>query len=434
MPLSIPRIMAACALLMMALACGEAEKTPAPQSATPGSGEEGIRIFMDPIGKAGLINRTLIQEFTQSTGIPVSIIGSPGNSLDMFGKVNQILASRNNEVDVVMVDVIWPPMLHEYLEDLAPLMQNEAAEFFPELIRHNTVQGRLVGVPFYVDMGLLYYRADLLEKYGYKAPPSTWDELEEMSTRIQKGERAAGNAAFWGMLLSAEPTESLTCIALEWQASHGGGNIVNESGTVTLNNALTLAAMERARGWIGSIVPKECLTYDIEEARKEFQTGNAAFFRSWCYAWEMMNDSSSGIAGRVGVAAVPAGPTGPRTVLGGWQLGISRASRNKDDAWRLVRFLTSEASQRRRALMGGFPPTRSAVYRVPELLEKQPHFPLIEQSIPNLVARPSRGSRLAYSQISAIYMGGVHEVLSGTTGTGDALASMQSAMETALED
>ena len=55
----------------------------------------------------------------------------------------------------------------------------------------------LVGLPWFGDNGILFYRTDLLEKYGFSAAPVTWTELEEMAQTIQDGEVGA-NSAFAG--------------------------------------------------------------------------------------------------------------------------------------------------------------------------------------------------------------------------------------------
>ena len=74
-----------------------------------------------------------------------------------------------------------------------------------------------------MNIGMLYYRRDLVDKYGYRRPPTTWSELEAMAARIQKGERAAGKTKFWGYVWQGAAYEGLTCNALEWQTSSGAG-------------------------------------------------------------------------------------------------------------------------------------------------------------------------------------------------------------------
>ncbi len=62
-------------------------------------------------------------------------------------------------------------------------------------------------MPWYTDAGLLYYRKDLLAKYGVQ-PPKTWGELAAAAKKLQDGERAAGIADFQGFVFQARPTKA----------------------------------------------------------------------------------------------------------------------------------------------------------------------------------------------------------------------------------
>ena len=64
------------------------------------------------------------------------------------------------------------------------------------------VDSRLVAMPWFVDSGLLFYRKDLLAKYGLD-PPLTWEEMGESAATIQKGERSRGAKKFQGFCSTA---------------------------------------------------------------------------------------------------------------------------------------------------------------------------------------------------------------------------------------
>jgi trehalose/maltose transport system substrate-binding protein len=73
-----------------------------------------------------------------------------------------------------LIDVIWPAIAAPHAVDLNKYFTpQEVGEFFPRIVENNTVKGKLVVIPFFTDAGLLYYRSDLLEKYGFKSPPNT---------------------------------------------------------------------------------------------------------------------------------------------------------------------------------------------------------------------------------------------------------------------
>src|SRR5262249_22317901 len=146
------------------------------------------------------------------------------------------------------------------------LSEQDRADHFRVLIDNDTVDGKLVAAPWFVDAGLLYYRKDLLEKYG-KDVPKTWDELAGAAKAVMDGEAKAGNTAMQGYVWQGRAYEGLTCNALEWIASYGGGSIVGPDGAVTIDNPQAAKALDTAKGWIGTISPKGVLSYGEEESR-----------------------------------------------------------------------------------------------------------------------------------------------------------------------
>ena len=186
--------------------------------------------------------------------------------------------------------------------------------------------------------------------------------------------------------------KGLTCNGIEWVASFGGGSIVEPDGKISINNPQAAAALNAAKGWIGTITPEGALNYAEEEARGIFQSGNAVFMRNWPYAWGLANAGDSPVKDKVGVAVLPQGEgEGARhaAALGGQQLAVSKYSANPKEAADLVRYLTSAAEQKRRAL-AGFNPTRKSLYSDAELLQSNP----VPQGIPDGAWRtPRRGPR-----------------------------------------
>jgi trehalose/maltose transport system substrate-binding protein len=112
------------------------------------------------------------------------------DTLLMVEHQQQLLERRSSVVDVCLIDMIWTDTLAEQLLDLSEALEAEAQDHFSIYVEYSTVAGQLVALPFWADWGLLYYRTDLLAKYGFAAPPTTWDELERMAAEIQTGERA----------------------------------------------------------------------------------------------------------------------------------------------------------------------------------------------------------------------------------------------------
>ena len=143
-----------------------------------------------------------LQQFTRETGIRVSLLPSPDSARQRLVLWRELLGTGASGPDVYGIDVIWPGMLAEYFVDLKPYFANEVSLQFPAMAAAYTVDNKLVAMPYRADIGLLYYRTDLLRQYGYREPPRTWDELEIMAARIQAGERAKGKKAVLGLCVA----------------------------------------------------------------------------------------------------------------------------------------------------------------------------------------------------------------------------------------
>lgn len=389
-----------------------------------GAGPAGDRVVLrmniDSIGGLLEITRDLAREFEEETGIAVEFIIGPDSSTERLVEYQRFLNARSDHIDIYMIDVVWPGILADHLADLSGVV--DAEEFFPAMIRNNTVDGRLVAIPFYADAPLLYYREDLLREAGHDAPPETWEEMEEMARAIMEAQRAAGQSSFHGFVFQGAAYEGLTCNALEWQAAEGGGAILDAEGRPDLDTPGARRAFERARGWVGTIAPRGVLTYQEEESRTIFQQGNAAFLRNWPYVHSLASAEGSPIRGLFGVAPLPAGPEGTASTLGGWGLSVSGYSQHPEEARRFVAFLSSREAQGRRALEGGYLATRMDLYDDDEIAGVIPYFPTMREVFDHAVVRPARQAGPYYNEVSAAYYQAVHAILNGDSGAGEALA------------
>jgi trehalose/maltose transport system substrate-binding protein len=368
------------------------------------------------VGEGGRYSRAAAEEWAKKTGNKIEYISRPQDASATLQQFQQYWAAKSPDIDVYMVDVIWQGILAPHAVDLKKYFkEDELAKNFPRIIQNNTVGGKLASLPWFTDAGILYYRTDLLEKYGYKEPPKTWEELAEMSKKIQEGERAAGKPDFQGFVFEGKASESVTCNAIEWIYSFNGGTIVEPDKKVSINNPDAIKALETAKGWVGTISPKGVTTYGEEEARNVWQAGNAAFMRNWPYAYALGNDPKSAIAGKFDVTVLPKGGDNGKNAaaLGGWNLMVSAYSKAPDAAADLVRFLASEEQQKKRAIGLSYLPTLPALYGDAEVLAKNPYYKNMLGVLENVVARPSTATGADYNQLSTAFFQSVNKVLTG---------------------
>ena len=272
-------------------------------------------------------------------------------------------------------------------------------------------------------------------EYGYREPPKTWDELERMAARIQAGERAKGNKDFWGYVWQGGINEDLTCSGLEWQISDGGGRIIEDNKTVSVNNPHVIRAWQRAARWVGTISPPGVTAYGLWDAQNLWGSGKAAFLRGWQSDYSVLtggwpfpapgSPASSGDAAQIGVTSVPAGPAGRADTLGGNGLAVSRTSAHPHEALELIRFLMRRDAQLIRANEHTQPPWGVELYELPENLNPYPQLADSTRNGGRLVARPSIVASDKYEDVSRAYIGALHSVLTREKTASAAVASLE---------
>lgn len=368
--------------------------------------------------------------FTQETGIRVKLIPSPEDVTERLPFVLGMLNKKSNVPDVYYMDVIWPGILAEHFLDLNPYLAEQARQYLPTLVKNNTVGGRLVGIPLDTEAGLLYYRTDLLPKYGYAHPPDNWDELERIAARIQAGERTAGNPNFWGFVWQGAPYEGLTCNAMEWQVSYGGGKIIEADGTITVNNPQTVKAMKKAKGWVGTISPPSVTAYKENDSWYVWEKGNAAFGRFWISPGFVEGEAEhSPLQGKFARTSLPSARGGTRhaATLGGELLGVSKYSAHPREAVDFVRYMTSQEMEYQRWFEDYSAPTLRDFFDDERIRKVNPDIAWLKQVLADdAVARPSAITGKHYDEVSRAYFTAVHDILTGKIEAERALADLES--------
>ncbi len=361
--------------------------------------------------------------FTAKTGIKVNVFEGPALTNDRQAFYQQQLAAESADIDVYQIDVIYPGVLANYMIDLKPYISADELKVQNQgIIANNTVGGKLVAMPWFTDGGVLYYRTDLLKKYNV-AVPKTWAQLFAAAKKIQDGERKTNNK-FYGFVYQGNAYEGLTCDALEWIASNGGGTIIDAKGNVTINNKAAAATLDLIAAQSKLVSPPDVTTYDEEKSRGVWQSGNAAFMRNWPYAYSLGQGADSPIRGKIGIAALPSDGKNPSAAtLGGWQLAVSKFSKNQKEAAQLVAFLSGVAIQKERAIKGSYQPTIPSLYTDKDVLTAVPFFKDLAARKP--VARPSTVTGAKYPEVSNAFWTAVHSVLTGKAKGAAALADLE---------
>lgn len=372
-----------------------------------------ISMTAGAVGKELEVLYKQVEEFEKlNPDISVKVLPMPNSSTSRHDLYVTYLASGTPDPTVLMLDVIWPAEFEPFLADLTSDYDYfELDKFLEGTVKSVTYKNKVVAIPWFTDAGLLYYRKDLLDKYGYDVP-KTWDEFYNIAKDISNKEKIDG------FIWQGASYEGLTCDVMEFIHSHGGAIV--ENGEVVLdkpeNKERTIMALNYMKKLIDDgVTRKGVTTYMEEEARRLFQNGDAVFMRNWPYAWTLVNGDSSKIAGKVGVSPLPKGsnPEGRNSAtLGGWNLAINgNASKSQiEAAKKLIKFLTSPEQQVVKALGVTQNPTRKAVYNDPRIKEEIPFMVELYDVFINAEPRPvtpvySEVSREIYTETSNVLRG-----------------------------
>jgi len=350
-------------------------------------------------------------------GVRVVLIEGPQSTDLRENLYTASLLARDPTFDLVYMDVTWTAKFAAagWLRPLDAWATPGAREaFLPAAWEAGEYRGRLYRVPVRTDVGLLYYRRDLLEQAGIE-PPRTFDELVRAARELQDP------PGRWGYVWQGRQYEGLVCDYLEVLTGFGGFWVDPATGDVGLDRPEATAALAFLAACVREdrISPPGVTTYQEEESRRLLQDGRAVFLRNWPYAWRLAQAEDSPMRGRLGVLPMVHAASGRSSgTLGGWGLGISAYCRDPETAADFIRTATSLESQRLLCGPTGYAPARREAYDDPELLAVNPFLRELRALHENAVLRPALPR---YALASDILQRHLSAALAGTTEPAEAL-------------
>ena len=335
--------------------------------------------------------------------IRIELVQAPRITTERHDQFAADLEAADAAVDILAVDYPW---LAEFavsgwlfpLDDYVRSSTVDPAAFLPATVEASTIHGQLMALPWTTDGGVLYYRQELLGKYGY-APPTTWSELQLIALDIKTKE-----GLLYGFVWQGAPYEGLTCNALEFAWAEGGETL-NNTEQVVFDSPQTRAALARMTDFVASDAsPPQVVAFQENQALSAFRDGQAVFMRNWFYAWDRVNQADSIVAGQVGMAPLPS------SCLGGQALALSSSSLHKAEAFRFMAFLAGYDQQVQAALLAKQPAALSAAFRDKALLAADPVWPDLHAAL--AVTRP-RPIAVPYTELSRAIYTEVNSMLNG---------------------
>lgn len=319
------------------------------------------------IGREGEVSGELAQDFMQKNpGITVEVQKMP-----LTAAHEKLLTAYAGDAlpDVCQIGNTWLAEFAalETIEPLEPYVQRAkfpAADYFPAIWDSNRIDGKLFGIPWYVDTRLLFVRTDMMKEAGFAAPPTTWDEWREVLSAVKK---SVGPKRY-SILLPTNEYDQLMILGLQQPAE-----LLRDDGRF---GNFRSDDFKRALSFYDEMFDKEwaprVTNTQISNVWDEFANGYYAFY--WSGPWniaEFKLRMPARLADQWTTAPVP-GPDGPgMSNAGGSSLVIFRTSKLKEQSWKFIEYLSSVDTQRRFYQLTGDIPPRMTTWNAPELAESK---------------------------------------------------------------
>jgi len=353
----------------------------------------------------------------------------PSDTGQYFDQLRTQFQAQDGSLTLIGGDVIWPAQFaaNSYIIDLSDrFTEGMRSKFLQGPVESNTYQGKVYGVPWFTDAGLLYYRKDLLEKAGFSAPPKTWDELKDQAQKIMQDQGTK-----FGFVFQGAEYEGGTVNGLEFINSHGGQVLdPNDASKVVIDSPESVAGLETEHSMVtDGVSPQAVSTYAEPETEAPFLGGDAVFCRNWPYMYSLAGTENFIKPDLIDIAPLPAGAGGESVSgLGGWNFFINAFADTEaqDAAWEFVKYITAPEQQKFYALGGSYLPTLTALYDDPEIKENVPTVRLGAAALKNTVPRPVSP---VYSDMSLKMAEEFNSSLGGDTSPQQAVSSLQTELQ-----
>lgn len=338
----------------------------------------------------------------------VEWVDMPNDSGDMRNLLITALKAGSSDYDVLSLDVVWAGEFAAagYIEPLDMLI--DAAELKVEdynagSMASGTYAGKQYVMPFFPDLGLLYFRSDIVSAEDAAKLVSgdyTFADLQAMAEKYM-GQGGTKD----GFVFQSSLYEGLVCNANEFTA-----NWTDIKG-----------GLEAMKALIDSkATPDNIMTYTEGETHNSFIKGESVFARNWPYQWGMIKTEGTITVDQVGIAPLPGGST-----VGGWLLAVNKNSQNAEGAFEFIKYINSAEGQV--ILSQGFLPGYNAMLTDEQVVKNNELLSMegFQNALKTTIARPVSAE---YSKVSDALQQAIHNYLNGGSGVDDAVKGVEAAL------
>ncbi|MFB6467179.1 extracellular solute-binding protein [Cytobacillus sp. Hz8] len=357
--------------------------------------------------------KALIDQFNkENKKYDVKWVEMTNDSAQMHDQLLNSLSSGSSEYDVMSLDVVWAGEFAGagYLSPIDVNMQKDSLQkedYNAGSMASGNYKGKQYTLPFFPDLGLLYFRKDIVSKEDAAKLESgdyTYDDLYAMAQKY-----TGKNNTNIGFAYQSKQYEGLTVNLTEFTNSYkdvtGGLEMMRKFATA-------------------KFTPKNILNYMEGETHTAFEQGKAVFARNWPYAFGRIKGKEDGVTvsvDNVGIAPLPNGGA-----VGGWLLSINKASKNAEGAWEFIKFAAGEEGQKIMSTQGGYLPGYNALLTNDEVKAANAMlgYTGFQNALKETIARPVSPD---YSKVSDTIQVNAHKYLSSGTGLEDVAKKIEEA-------
>lgn len=357
----------------------------------------------------------LIDAFNQSQEkYEVTWVQMTNDSAQMHDQLLNSLSSGSDEYDILSMDVVWAGEFAGagYLEPIDVRMKESGLnkeDFNSGSMASGNYKGKQYTLPFFPDLGLLYFRKDIVSEDDAAKLESgnyTYDDLYAMAEKY-----TGQGGTKYGFVYQSKQYEGLTVNVTEFTNSYqdikGGLELMHKFATASFS-------------------PKDLLNYTEGETHTSFEQGAAVFARNWPYQFGRIKGAEDGVTVKVedvGIAPLPNGGS-----VGGWLLGINKNSKNLDGTWEFIKFASGPEGQKIMSKEGGYLPGYNALLNDDEVKSSNAmlSYPGFQKALSSTIARPVSPE---YSKVSDTIQVEAHKYLSSGQGLDQAAEAILNAIQ-----
>ncbi len=320
------------------------------------------------------------------------------------------LKAGSSDYDVISMDVVWAGEFAAsgYIQPLDMMLEDaglNVADYNAGSMASGNYNGKQYVLPFFPDLGLLYFRTDIVSKDDADklvAGKYIWDDLLAMAEKY-----AGQGGTTTGIVFQSSLYEGLVCNANEFTSNWKD----IKGGLETMKKFTTSKA-----------VPENILNYTEGETANSFIKGESVFARNWPYMWGSIKSDGTIKNDQVAVAPLPGGST-----VGGWILGINKNSKNPEGAFAFMKFLNSEEGQVIMSEKGGYLPGLNKMLTDERILKADERLSMVgfQNALKTTIARPVSAE---YSKVSDALQQAIYPYLSGSAELDATVTAVEAAL------